>query len=161
MDPIGAEEAALNHNIHARHSRLDTGELRFRLMCGRDGNGYVRTEAAASGWQRSHFHKRTLETYIVERGWMMLAVAPSRASGKPHLQYLGPRSLVTTSLHKVHNVYLPKGAVVHTVKHGGRIAEDDWHAAPAFDEILLGHGPKLIADARATARRARLRTIAF
>jgi len=135
MAKISARQALVLHGIEAIHERRETGELRFRLRAA-DGNAYIRTEAMTSGWQNSHFHKRTFETYIVERGWMALAVANNDLTGPPTVSILEPQQLVTTPVGLIHNVYLPAGATIHTVKHGGTDGDADWHGAPAFDEIV-------------------------
>src|ERR1700726_80882 len=59
--------------ISTSHSRMDNGELRYRLVA-KDGSSYIRTEASAGGgWQNSHYHKILQETYIVEDKWLAFA----------------------------------------------------------------------------------------
>ncbi len=120
--------------IVAHHERMPNGELRFRLF-GADGNGYVRTIAGnKGGWQDSHYHCRVRETYIVESGWMTLAVWQDDR-GEVVLTRFDPGQIVTTEPLRRHNVYLPAKAVIHTVKHGSVSDEPDWHAAPELDVL--------------------------
>ena len=128
--PIDAEEALSKYGISASHEQMGNGELRFRLM-GSDGNGYIRTVASSACWQNAHFHKVTAETYIVERGWMALAYeGPCRAIS---ILFYEPGQIVTTEILRPHNIYLPAGGLIHTVKHGSLAAQSDWYAAPDFD----------------------------
>jgi hypothetical protein len=69
---ISETEAERQHGIVANHTRMPNGELRFRLNAS-DGTGYVRTESVPGGnWQISHYHRELRETYIVQKGWMIL-----------------------------------------------------------------------------------------
>ena len=133
---ISSEQASSQFGIVANHERMANGELRFRLM-GQDGNGYIRTIAGDAGyWQKSHFHLKCRETYIVERGWMALAV-PEASVGQARIQVFEVGQTFTTMIGEVHNVYLSAGAIIHTIKHGAATAAvADWHAAPDFDNIV-------------------------
>lgn len=127
-------QLARRHGITCEHELMPNGELRFRLF-GPDGNGYVRTEAGVTGaWQNSHFHHRVRETYIVESGWMVLAVLDNDGRMAKLSRY-GRGAIVTTSVEVRHNVYLPASAIIHTVKHGGTTGEPDWHGAPDLDAM--------------------------
>jgi len=129
MGKINTEDLA-SYGIILNHEKMENGELRFRLM-GKDGSGYIRTVAGKQGaWQNSHYHKQIMETYIVQSGWMALA---ELLNGKLKLHVLRPGEIVTTKPGVVHNIYLPKGAVIHTVKHGKCTAED-WNPSEEFDK---------------------------
>jgi quercetin dioxygenase-like cupin family protein len=119
------------YGMNTNHERMDNGELRFRLMS-TDGSGYIRTVAGEKGaWQNSHSHAYVLETYVVQSGWMVLA---EFQNGKLVPELLEPGKAVTTRIGIVHNVYLPRGAVIHTVKHG--IAQQkDWIPSDDFDKM--------------------------
>ena len=119
---ISPAEAKRMHCIVTRHEQMENGEYRFRLENQADGTAYVLTRADATGrWQQSHFHARLLETYVVQSGWMALA---ELIDGRLSLRTFGPGCMVTTRPGMVHNVYLPAGAVIHTVKHGEAPGED-------------------------------------
>lgn len=112
---ISSDEAKRKHGITSRHSRMPNGELRFRLLKA-DGTAYIRTEASLdSGWQRSHYHNQVKETYIVQAGWMGYA---QLVDDNPTYHIYKKGESFTTRPWIIHNVYLPSGAVVHTVKHG-------------------------------------------
>lgn len=123
--------------IETRHQCMDNGEFRFRLVAG-DGSAYIRTVAGSRGaWQRSHYHNNLLETYIVQDGWIALVELVDDA---PRHHILVPGTVFTTKPGVAHNVYMPAGAVTHTVKHGAD-GDADWHASPELDS-LTRHVPE-------------------
>ena len=123
------DAAALGVSTH--HEQMDNGEYRFRLMAS-DGTAYVRTVAGDRGaWQNSHFHETVRETYIVQSGWMAFA---QRKGQEVTLQVYRQSQLLTTEPRVSHNVYLPAGAVIHTVKYGVA-SESDWHADAELDRV--------------------------
>lgn len=121
MFPITCDEARDKHGITCSHSGAENGELRFRLLKN-DGTAYIRTEAPPKGdWQDSHWHKSVMETYIVQSGWM--GYAERRDDGEPEIYLYRAGESFTTPPEIIHNVYLPAGAVIHTVKHGEATGE--------------------------------------
>lgn len=130
MAKISDAEAEVR-GIWTSHEIMDNGELRYRLLS-EDGSAYIRTVSGTQGaWQNSHHHKSVKETYIVQDGWM--AYAELREGLLVGRVYEKDAS-VTTQPGIVHNVYLPKKAVIHTVKHGIAL-EHDWHRSDEFDEM--------------------------
>lgn len=128
MEEISADLAA-KRGVSASHSKMDNGELRYRLMAA-DGSAYVRTEASSvGGWQNSHYHKAVLETYIVQKGWAALV---ELERGELCWQVMKPGDVYTTRPEVSHNVYLPAAAVIHVIKHGGTGTGGDWFS----DEVL-------------------------
>lgn len=116
--------------ISTSHSRMDNGELRYRLVA-KDGSSYVRTEASADGgWQNSHYHKGMLETYIVQDKWLAFAELDGDDC---RLWIMQPGDVYTTRIGVSHNVYLPAHAVTHVVKHGGGGDSNDWFGDPRLD----------------------------
>lgn len=79
----------------------------------------------------SEFDTRKRETYIVQSGWMALA---QRHEQGVTLQVYRPSQLLTTGPHVSHNVYLPAGAVIHTVKYGDA-SRSNWHADAELDRL--------------------------
>lgn len=128
---IGIKKAEQDHGIASKHEEMENGELRFRLNAS-DGSSYIRTESAEdSGWQNSHFHKTVRETYIVQKGWMAFA---SWKNNTLSLNKYEQGDMVTTEPMVPHNVYLPSGSVIHTVKHG-EIEEGDWYGHEGLDNL--------------------------
>ena len=125
------DKQALEFGIQPVHHQMDNGEQRFRLT--RDtGSSYILTlSAEQSGWQSSHVHLRKREFYIVEQGWIVLAL---RQSEQLTFRRLGPNDSFMLPPGLPHNVYLSEGSVLHTVKYGS--ADADWEAAPELDEKL-------------------------
>lgn len=116
------------------HERMPNGELRFRMM-GPEGDGYVRTIAVpGSGWQRAHYHSGIVETYVVQAGWLVLATL---RQGRVTLERVVEGQVVSTEPGVPHNVYLPAGSVVHTVKHGKSDVRD-WLPHPMLDTMTHG-----------------------
>jgi mannose-6-phosphate isomerase-like protein (cupin superfamily) len=111
--------------------QMSNGEIRFRMI-DRDGNGYIRTETTVGGWQNSHSHKTLSETYVVERGWMGFAKLVDKNLA---VTVLSKGGMVTTPVGICHNVYLPAGAIIHTIKHGGICEQSDWFPCPHLDEL--------------------------
>ncbi|MBR0714847.1 hypothetical protein [Bradyrhizobium liaoningense] len=129
--PLLSDKDAAALGVHTRHEQMENGEYRFRLTAA-DGTAYSRTVGGErGGWQNSHFHETVRETYIVQSGWMAFA---QRIEQKVTLQVYRPSQLLTTEPRVSHNVYLPAGAVIHTVKYGGA-NQSDWHADAELDRI--------------------------
>lgn len=119
MRKIEDKEAESIHGIRTLHEEIGN-ENRFRLMK-KDGTAYIRTEGGAGGWQQSHYHRHLQETYIVQEGWIGYA---KLKEGKRQISTYGPGELFTTEPNFIHNLYLPAGAVIHTVKHGASASDD-------------------------------------
>ncbi|MBI2307496.1 MAG: hypothetical protein HYU78_09345 [Rhodocyclales bacterium] len=120
--PIPCAEAQRDHGITCEHETMPSGERRFRLLSQRDATAYIRTEAPPQGaWQQSHYHKKVKETFLVQTGWM--GYAEERDGGEPVLFLCKEGDIFTTPPEVVHNVYMPEGAVIHTVKHGPALGE--------------------------------------
>ena len=118
MRSIEPEEAKDVHKIWtAHHEMTPGGELRFRLSSA-DGTRYIRTVlpiGSEGEWQDAHYHRSVLETYIVQSGWIAFV---EEVNGHPLARRLGPGDIVTTQPGVHHNIYMPAGAAIHTVKHG-------------------------------------------
>lgn len=131
MENITTDRAS-ELGISTSHSKMDNGELRYRLVA-KDGSSYIRTEASTEGgWQNSHYHKTLLETYIVQDKWLAFAELDG---SDVRLWIMRAGDIYTTRVGVSHNVYLPPHAVLHTVKHGGTGEDSDWFSDPALDEL--------------------------
>jgi len=150
-EEIPSDAALKDYGVRCFHNRNKrTGEVRFRLLSERDETAYIRTVSGPSGaWQQSHYHSKVRETYIVQSGWI----------GYAELGQAGPRYLVyregqmfTVPPEVIHNVYMPQGAVIHTIKHGKAVGEErlvnnrtkefDQVTARVSEEELLVSGTK-------------------
>jgi hypothetical protein len=144
-EKIPIDTAESEYGITHPHERMPNGELRFRLAAA-DGSAYIRTVSThGSGWQRSHYHEGVRETYVVQAGWMALA---TWRDGHLAVERFAKDDAVTTRPNEPHNVYLPAGAVIHTVKHG--ITEGkDWHPAKELDQLTQNlHEQQILALSR-------------
>lgn len=108
---------------------MPNGEKRFRLI-GNDNSGYIRTEASiAGGWQKSHYHEKTEELYIVQRGWVLLLF---EKKAKLHMFRYEKGSFFSVPPKLPHTMYLSKNAITHTVKFGD-CEPGDWHEYNLLD----------------------------
>jgi hypothetical protein len=117
---------------------MPNGEERYSVKM-LDGSGWILTLAGETGgWQNAHYHKGVRETYIVQFGWLAFATCDEHSVY--HLNIYRPGGVVTATPGEQHNVYLPSGALVHTVKHGASVGNpakkgnDWWDARPNFDQ---------------------------
>lgn len=135
MRPL-TEAEVKERGITTKHDEMPNGEQRFRLLSS-DGSGYIRSEAGqTSNWQKSHFHKQLLETYIIQTGWIILA------------QYINRRTILTkytagqsfvVQPGVIHNIYVSAKSVHHVVKFGGTTS-NDWQTSPEFDALTKALG---------------------
>lgn len=125
--------------ITCNHEVMPNGESRNRMNFQNGdvaGNAYIltsREHCDDGGWQNSHYHKWVLETYIVQKEWMASAILDFTGALMVTVHEAG--DVFTTELGQDHNVYLPSGAVIHTVKHGKTDGGPDWHASPKLDAL--------------------------
>jgi hypothetical protein len=114
-EEISAEKAFEDHKINTFHTKEKDYELRFRLIKGGEETSYIRTESLKDHWQEAHLHRQLQETYIVQRGW--IGYAEKHGMGRSLKKY-GAGEIFTVPSNMVHNIFMPKDSVIHTVKHG-------------------------------------------
>ena len=120
-------DQALEFGVQPVHHQMNNGELRFRLTR-ETGSSYILTLGTnQSGWQSSHIHHRKREFYIVEQGWIVIALWQSE---QLTFRRLDPDECFMLPPGLPHNVYLFEGTVLHTIKYG--CSDSDWEAAPAL-----------------------------
>ncbi len=143
MKEITQIEAEKKYKIFTRHHEMDNGEFRFRLLRD-DGTGCAITEAGGDGfWQESHCHKSVKETYIIQKGWVACAKLQNE---KCKIQIFKEDEIFTIEPEVAHNLYLSKGAVIYTIKHGvskkdNRVVNSE---AKKLDNIVQGLGEEQI-----------------
>ena len=114
---IEGREAFERYRIKMNHALFDNGELRFRLESYSDKTSYIRTVSVdKSYWQESHVHSYLRETYIVQEGWIVYATLSNK--NKYTIMKYGVNEQFTTYPDTVHSIFMSKGSVIHTVKHG-------------------------------------------
>ncbi len=132
--------------------QMENGERRYFIKS-EDGADYVVTVAGESGgWQNAHYHggpealagrskEGVHEHYVVEQGWMAVARFFFGLEEGPHLEVfvLQPNQSVSFAPGEHHNVYLPAGAVIHTIKTGHPVGNpnrkmNDWWPDEGLDE---------------------------
>ena len=132
MEIIDSDKAKNKYKISTYHQEMDNGELRFRLIKN-DGATYIRTEAGSNAsWQKSHYHKKTKETYIIQKGWIACA---KMINGKCKIEIFKEDEIFTIKANTPHNIYMTKNSVIHTVKHGD-VEKKDYAEAKKLDELI-------------------------
>ena len=138
-EKLNAEQCA-ELDITFPCNRMDNGEYRFRVMKGGNhGYGYILTmmpKDQPGEWQNSHHHEKAMETYIVQEGW--IASARLLPDGFADIEVYRTGESFMTKPGEAHNVYMPSGAVIHTIKHGQLTGQKDWFASPELDELTKG-----------------------
>ena len=127
---ISLNDAREKYGIVAKHGIMPTnGEKRFRLIHNGSDTAYIRTETSLGefGWQNSHYHKSLMETYIVQTGWIGYS---EFRDNQVALSVFRGGAVFTTVPYVVHNIFMPRASIIHTVKHGISIRESiknsDW-----------------------------------
>jgi hypothetical protein len=117
--------------------RMDNGEYRIRLMRGTEHGscGYIATimPPEECGWQNSHYHEGVQETYAVQSGWIGYAILMPDETARFFVFTEG--GVFTTQCGEIHNVYMPAGAFIHTLKHGDVSRAKDWVGSDALDAL--------------------------
>ncbi len=122
MTKITNDIATSDYGITFQHEKMQSGELRFRLIS-EDGSSYIRTVNAKHGvWQNSHHHQSIKETYVIQKGWVAVA---NLIDGVLSLEMANTGDTFTVQPYIVHNLYLSADSVIHTIKHGAS-ASNDW-----------------------------------
>jgi|GEM_PF-3193128 len=92
-----------------------------------DGSKWIVTRSKRPHWQNAHFHKGLTETYVVQQKWM---VAATHWNGLPlkrpnSVQKFNKSKIVSFAPGLQHNIYLPEGALIHTIKTGKAVSNPD------------------------------------
>ncbi|WP_299666055.1 hypothetical protein [uncultured Psychromonas sp.] len=130
MAKITNDIATSDYGITFQHEKMQSGELRFRLIS-EDGSSYIRTVNAKHGvWQNSHYHQAIKETYIVQKGWVAVA---SLIDGVLSLEIANTGDTFSVQPLIIHNLYLSADSVIHTIKQGASISHD-WFGNSDLDK---------------------------
>ncbi len=127
-----SEQDAEKHGLRTVHHEMDNGELRFRLVSD-SGSSYIMTKSiGTNGWQKSHFHEKKHEFYMVEKGIVLIALL---RDGKVEMKKLCENDCFSVPVGVPHNVLMSENAVLHTVKFGTK--DEDWNGCEELDRLLL------------------------
>lgn len=122
---------AIKDGILTKHNQMDNGEKRYRLISFL-GSSYILTLSAdAPTWQKSHVHYQKTELYLVEKGWVLIAMI--RDNGL-EIKKLNENESYIINKGVPHNVYLAKDSILHAIKYG--CIEEDWNAWHELDQLL-------------------------
>ncbi len=127
-----SEQDAEKHGLRTVHHEMDNGELRFRLVSD-SGSSYIMTKSTgANGWQKSHFHNKKQEFYMVEKGIVLIVLL---RDGKVEMKKLCVNECFSVPVGVPHNVLMSENAVLHTVKFGTK--DEDWNGCEELDRLLF------------------------
>jgi mannose-6-phosphate isomerase-like protein (cupin superfamily) len=123
---VDVSEAQIkNYGVTLEISDMPTnGETRIRLKFD-DGTTYIRTLANGEkeGWQNAHYHRGVSEMYIVQKGSIVFAEYIKNNDIGYHEYAVG--DVFTVKPNVEHNIYMMKGADIHTVKYGIPVPHPD------------------------------------
>lgn len=123
---------AKKYGLRTVHHEMANGELRFRLVSD-SGSSYIMTKSTgANGWQKSHFHEKKQEFYMVEKGIVLIALL---RDGKVEMKKLCENDGFSVPVGVPHNVLMSENAVLHTVKFGTK--DEDWNGCEELDRLLF------------------------
>lgn len=107
--------------MSTNHEIMENDELRFRLVS-TDGSSCGRSVSGAKGfWQNSHYHNKTKELYVVQKGWMAIA---EYIDMQVKIKICYPYDIVISEPGIVHNVYLAPNTITYVVKFGDCVQND-------------------------------------
>ena len=126
-----SDNEASQHGIYTVHHEMDNGERRFRLVS-EHGSSYILTQSNVNnGWQKSHVHYCKNEYYIVEQGFVLVAMM---IDGKIKIDKFCENDSFSIPSGIAHNILMCDNAILHTVKFGAK--EDDWNSCVELDTVL-------------------------
>jgi len=140
--------ALLEIGAKFKYKEMENGEKRYSLSLP-DGSEWVQTVAGpVGGWQNAHLHRGIHEHYIVVTGWMAIARFCHDGEDGLHLEVfvLRPNQSVTFEPGEAHNIYLPTGAVIHTIKTGVPVGNSDRKMNDWWPESLLDADSKELSE---------------
>lgn len=130
MKELSTSEA-LELGVSTCHHQMDNGEKRFRLST-QFGSSYILTLSPdKAAWQNSHYHKEKREFYIVEKGWILMAMLDDEGV---IIKKISEDESIMMPLGVKHNVFISENTILHTVKYGTE--ETDWNPSPELDELV-------------------------
>ena len=136
-----SDKDARQYGIYTVHHEMDNGEFRFRLVS-ENGSSYILTQSNINnGWQNSHVHYQKKEYYIVERGFVLIALM---IDGKLKIEKLFENDSFSIPVGVAHNVLMSDNSILHTVKFGTK--EEDWNSCEELDELLSSMDIKKLLD---------------
>lgn len=126
-----SDEDANKHGIHTIHHEMENGEMRFRLVS-ENGSSYILTRSTLNnGWQKSHIHYKKREFYVVEKGFVLIALL---VGNEVKIKKLCENDSFFIPVGVAHNVLMCDNAVMHTVKFGTQ--DEDWNSSTELDRVL-------------------------
>lgn len=152
-------QVLLQNGAAAMYKEMPNGEKRYSLKLP-GGTEWILTVAGREGgWQNAHYHggpdalagvsKAGIhEHYVVVTGWMAIARFCDDAEDGYHLEVfvLQPNQSVTFEPGETHNIYLPAGAVIHTIKTGNPVGNPDRKMNDWWPHDLLDADSKELSE---------------
>jgi len=127
------EKEVLQYGITTNHERMDSGELRFRLLAS-DGTCCIRVQATDKGtWQNSHSHATLSELCVVQTGWVVF-VEYDETTGACTFEKINAGEICQSRPGVPHNMYVSANSVHYAVKHGD-LSVNDWIPSTTLDQM--------------------------
>lgn len=138
--------------LTVKHKVMENGEERCSFAL-RDGGECIITIAAKTGgWQNAHYHggpnaliglsdEGLHEHYVVYSGWMAVAMWGDKAGGQLlEIYTVKANDSLMFQPGVEHNIYLPAGAVIFTIKTGTPVGNpekkgNDWWSDDKLDTV--------------------------
>lgn len=151
-DGLTFDEVLRNLGMSHKSKTMPNGEKRFAvaLSSGEELMIVITVAGPEGAWQQAHYHggqaalagrsrAGITEHYKVWSGWMAAAVPGKGGDLSPEVTLLSEGDQVSFSPGECHNIYLPAGAVIVTLKVGTPVGnphrkEADWWPAPQLDQ---------------------------
>lgn len=81
--------------------------------------------------QNAHYHTSTNEMYIVQKGYIIMAIAEDNDVTFKRLE---KNQYYNVGINISHNVFMGEDSVIHTIKYGV-VPDDDWNYDEEVDKI--------------------------
>ncbi len=122
------------------YENLPSHGLRVQLTSEDDGSVYSRTSCFKGVWQDSHYHAGMREIIAVQEGWIAFADLFG-AKGLANVRILRKGESVTVQPCMSHSIYMPAGAVIHSLQFGDTVVgnadgQKNWHVSPELDKHI-------------------------
>ena len=82
------------------------------------------------GWQNAHYHKYAVETYLVIKGKILVAI---KNGNMIKFKQLKPGRRITIPPRVKHNIHVGKNTLFYVSKKSKEDLEDDWYSANKLD----------------------------
>ncbi len=109
---------------------MPNGEKRGRLKISNKLVFSYTSTQKDHGWQNAHYHKYAVETYLVIKGKILVAI---KNGNMIKFKQLKPGRRITIPPRVKHNIHVGKNTLFYVSKKSKEDLEDDWYSANKLD----------------------------